>query len=154
MFAKHFPGVFTNYGHYIVYPIRNYTKFVYWSWRSEWIAAEHLGFVSILNPFEESYLLLRANNLFKESQNDSWQTSLAKSHSLMTTRQATLHIIKMNFKVLFFANINSTENLGIWEFDSFYGGSAPLFIYFFSNSLIIRMLCRVALGTQIVEPEN
>ena len=34
-------------------------------------AAEHLCCVVILNPFQESYLLWRANNLFRESRNES-----------------------------------------------------------------------------------
>ena len=57
----------------ILHASRNCRKFVYYSWAIRVNhAAEHLSCVVILNPFQESYLLWRANNLFRESRNESW----------------------------------------------------------------------------------
>ena len=57
----------------ILHASRNCRKFVYCSWAIRVNhAAEHLCCVVILNPFQESYLLWRANNLFWDSWNESW----------------------------------------------------------------------------------
>ena len=78
-------------------------------------AAEHLCCVVILNPFQESYLLWRVNNLFRESRNESWKSCFAKTTVSSMRRQFTLHTICINFQVVFFAD-NFRECAALNEF--------------------------------------
>ena len=89
---------------------RNCMKFVYCWWAIRVSCAdEHLCHVANLNPFQESYLHWRANNLFRESRNDHAKVASRQNNSPMRC-QVTFHIICINFQVVFFLRITS-ENL-------------------------------------------
>ena len=65
-------------------------------------AAEHLCRVAILSPFQETYLLWRANNFFQDSQNHKTNhDQLRPLRNFITDNQITLHIICINFEVAF-----------------------------------------------------
>ena len=72
LFAKNFPDLLTiaTNGDYMLLLADCY-KLVYCSWAIRVNhAAEHFYRVAILNLFQESYLLWRANNLFRQSRNE------------------------------------------------------------------------------------
>jgi len=125
LFAKNFPGLFTTYGDYIVHASRNCMtplKHLFTS-RGDWVlcGAEHLCRVAILNPFEESYLLWRANNLFRESQNSVWGANNkllckaykpnigSRNYSQMTRHQITFAHNLHNLSSCVFLRITSNK---------------------------------------------
>ena len=90
---------------------RNCRKFVYCSWAIRVNhAAEHICCVVILNPFQESYLLRKANNLIQESpvggraEMNQDEVASPKTTVCPMRHQFTLHIICINFQVVFFAD--------------------------------------------------
>ena len=108
LFAKNFPGLFTiltNSDYMLTEMTRNCRKFVYCSWAIRVNhSAGHLCSVAILNPFQESYLLCRANNLFERAETYHHKVASPKQQSNEASIYITLHIICINFQVVSFTD--------------------------------------------------
>jgi len=96
-------------------------------------AAEHLCCVAILNPFQESYLLWRANNLFRGSQNE-YHDKLLRENSLQQGVKLHLHIICINFQVVFFVDTCNFQEFA--TFTTVYEETSKLHIFYWIKARV------------------